>query len=161
MPSKVHNLRQVHLYRTDWAKVSTDSDDSVDLPADATESALHNALTDMHRTGANTGSNSASVDNGSKPEDNSSQGDVKSVTCIPWREDLSRSTIMTGVVLQMLHQLKTLLLSMTVTIFQAPFLYPSALNCLTAACIGTAALWHGRAFALHKQDIQMQYDASP
>ncbi|DBA86837.1 hypothetical protein WJX79_009019 [Trebouxia sp. C0005] len=60
--------------RTDWAKVSTDSDDSVDLPADATESALHNALTDMHRRGDNVGSNSATANNGSKPEDSSSQG---------------------------------------------------------------------------------------
>lgn len=59
----------MHLYRTDWAKVSTDSDDSVDLPADATESALHNALTDMHRRGANVGSNSAS--------DNGSEGNVR------------------------------------------------------------------------------------
>ena len=56
--------------------MSSDSDDSVDLPADATESALHNALTDMHRRGANPGSNSASADNGSKPEDSSSQGNV-------------------------------------------------------------------------------------
>ena len=39
--------------RTDWAKVSSDDEDSVDLPADATESALHNALTDMHRSGVN------------------------------------------------------------------------------------------------------------
>ncbi len=77
MPSKVHNFNQVCLYRTDWAKVSTDSDDSVDLPADATESALHNALTDMHRRGANVVSNTASDDNGSKAEDSSGQGDVK------------------------------------------------------------------------------------
>lgn len=70
----------MHLYRTDWAKVSTDSDDSVDLPADATESALHNALTDMHRRGDNVGSNSATANNGSKPEDSSSQGNVKSVS---------------------------------------------------------------------------------
>ncbi len=57
---------------------------------------------------------------------------------------------MTGVVLQMLHQLKTLLPAMTVTGIQAPLLYPSGLDCLTVACIGIAALWHGRAFAYHK-----------
>ena len=45
--------------RTDWAKVPGDSEDSSDLPADATESALHNALTDMHRTGANVQTSSA------------------------------------------------------------------------------------------------------
>lgn len=75
--AQVYSCNQMHLYRTDWAKVSTDSDDSVDLPADATESALHNALTDMHRRGANVGSNSASADNGSKPEDSASPGDVR------------------------------------------------------------------------------------
>ena len=78
----------MHLYRTDWAKVSTDSDDSVDLPADATESALHNALTDMHRRGANVGSSSASADNGSKPEDTSSQGDSKSFYPQVFMQDL-------------------------------------------------------------------------
>jgi len=89
----------MHLYRTDWAKVSTDSDDSVDLPADATENALHNALTDMHRRGANTGSSGASADNGSKPEDSTSQGDVNSFSLQVNMQDLkcfeqcSRSTI--------------------------------------------------------------------
>ena len=87
------------MYRTDWAKVSTDSDDSADLPADATESALHNALTDMHRRGANTGSNIASADNGSKPEDSSTQGDVRSFSLQIFMQDLkgfkqcSRSTL--------------------------------------------------------------------
>ena len=42
--------------------MSTDSEDSVDLPADATESALHNALKDRHRSGANVQPSSAGND---------------------------------------------------------------------------------------------------
>lgn len=48
--------------RTDWSKVPSDGEDSGDLPADATESALHNALKDMHRSGGNVQSSSASSD---------------------------------------------------------------------------------------------------
>lgn len=64
--------------RTDWAKVSTESEDSSDLPADATESALHNALTDMHRSGANVQTSSAGagddfdVDTSTMPGESSS-----------------------------------------------------------------------------------------
>ena len=59
-----HTLR-----RTDWAKVSTD-EDSVDLPSDTTESVLHNALTDMHRSGNNRQASSPSAqDSGYSPSD--------------------------------------------------------------------------------------------
>ena len=66
----------VRVCRTDWAKVSTDSDDSMDQPADATESALHNALTDMHRRGANVPSSNSSDTSGSGPKENAVQGNV-------------------------------------------------------------------------------------
>lgn len=59
---------------------------------------------------------------------------------------------MIGNLLHMLHQRKTLLLPRHGTGTQAQFLHPSALNCLTALCTGIAALWHGRAFARHKQE---------
>lgn len=62
--------------RTDRAKVPSDSEDSTDLPADATESALHNALTDMHRRGANVAETSASNAD-SEAGMSTTQGDVK------------------------------------------------------------------------------------
>ncbi len=66
------------MYRTDWAKVSTDSDDSVDLPADATESALHNALTDLHKSGANVPRSSPPDNDESDAETDAIQGTKQS-----------------------------------------------------------------------------------
>lgn len=60
--------------------MSTDSDDSVDLPADATESVLHNALTDMHRSGANVASSSAPSGDGLDAESNATQGNLPVLT---------------------------------------------------------------------------------
>lgn len=71
----------VRVCRTDWAKVSTDSDDSMDQPADATENALHNALTDMHRRGANVPSSSTSDTSGAGPEEDAVQGNVTPRFC--------------------------------------------------------------------------------
>ena len=60
--------------------MSTDSEDSVDLPGDATESALHNALTDMHRSGANVQSTTGSDGDGFDAEASAMQGGDAAVT---------------------------------------------------------------------------------
>ena len=65
--------------RTDWAKVSSDSEDSSDLPADATESALHNALTDMHRSGANVQTSIAGANDDFDADTSAMQGDSSGI----------------------------------------------------------------------------------
>ena len=69
---------------------------------------------------------------------------------------------MMGNLWYMLHQLRMLLLPISGSGIRqnACTLQLTPLRCLTAVCIGIAALWHGRALALHKQDRQMQCAAS-
>ena len=55
-------------HRTDWAKVSTD-EDSMDLPADTTESVLHGALTSMRRSAANSQPSGGSGQDSYSPSD--------------------------------------------------------------------------------------------
>lgn len=62
----------------------SDSKDSEDLPADATESALHNALKDMHRSGANVQPSSASND--SETDTSTMQGDSSSLHSVHSRQ---------------------------------------------------------------------------
>lgn len=73
-------------YRTDWSKVPQDSEDSSDAPVDATESALHNALTNMHRSGADGQSSSASAGEDSDAGANALQGEsLEDVLSVPLR----------------------------------------------------------------------------
>lgn len=58
--------------RTDWAKVSTD-EDGTNLPADTTESALHDALTSMH-SGDSRQSSSPSVQDSRHSATDAEQG---------------------------------------------------------------------------------------
>ena len=68
-------MTPVCCHRTDWAKVSTD-EDSMDMPADTTESVLHDALTSMHRSGANSQPSSGSGQDSCSPSD-AGQGQPK------------------------------------------------------------------------------------
>ena len=67
--------------------MSTDSEDSVDDPANATESALHNALRDMHRSRANVQTSTAEDGDGFDAETSGVQGKVEIQTdhhCCPF-----------------------------------------------------------------------------
>ena len=62
--------------------MSADSEDSADDPADATESALHNALRDMHRSGANVQTGTARDGDDFDAETNGMQGKVEVASII-------------------------------------------------------------------------------
>ena len=59
--------------------MSTKNEDGSDPPADTTESALHNALTDMHRSGANVQTSSANTGDDSDADTSTMPGESRGI----------------------------------------------------------------------------------